>query len=152
MQRKKLQVNGPKKCDEKTKLNAEKDHLERDIKERYSAMKLHLREMSDSDIRNKIQEVRKDLGRAGEEHAERSRLIEGLQTDIEMKREEFFKRQERYDPTSLRRMMQVILLSFCRPFFMFPTRIACDFHHVFHASNMPTRPQQRAYILSLIHI
>lgn len=83
------------KRSELKKLQIEASLLEKDKAEKYSAMQVHVRDMSDDDIHVQMEEYKRSLGRADEERKKRAKLIDELTADIEMKREEFNARQAR---------------------------------------------------------
>lgn len=77
------------------KLEIERSLIEKDKTEKYSTMQVHLRDMSDDDIRVEMEEFIRSLGRADDERKKRARLIDDLGDDVETKRAEFNRRQSK---------------------------------------------------------
>lgn len=77
------------------KLKIEGDIIENDKAEKYSEMQLHLPNMDEDALATEIDELETFLERAGGERSKRGKLIQDLIADVEMKRAEFHKRQNR---------------------------------------------------------
>lgn len=77
------------------KLQIKGEIIQKEKKDKYSAMQLHLRDHSEDDIRKELQDQQRSLERAGTARVKRAQIIEQLTSDVEMRRAEFNARQSR---------------------------------------------------------
>lgn len=77
------------------KLQIEGELIQKEKREKYSAMQLHLRDHSEEDLHKELQDQQRSLERAGTARAKRAQIIEQLTSDVDMRRVEFNTRQSR---------------------------------------------------------
>ncbi|KAI0561237.1 P-loop containing nucleoside triphosphate hydrolase [Gracilaria domingensis] len=83
------------KQSELEKLRGERSRIEKDKAAKFAEMKLHLPELDEQALRNEISELDSFLGRADGERAKRSGIIEHLEEDLKMLRQELSRRTNR---------------------------------------------------------